>query len=88
MKNVVRLHGVPRSIQSDLSVFWSELFRLLGTKMAMGQPIILNQMGQTEVLNKCIETYLMCFSLNPETGLIGYTELNFGTTLHINHQLK
>ena len=40
LKEVVRLHGVPKSIVSDrdtkfMSMFWHELHRLMGTKLLM-----------------------------------------------------
>ena len=61
--NVVRLHGVPKRIISDrdrrfVSNFWSELWRLLGTKLAMSTSYHPQTDGQTERMNRVLEDYI------------------------------
>ena len=59
LKEVVRLHGVPKSIVSDhntksMSTFWRELHRLMGTKLLMSTVFHPQTDGATEWANHSI----------------------------------
>lgn len=73
IKELVRLQRIPRSIILDrdkifISHFWKELLCLQGTQLKRNILDHLQTNGQTEVVNRCVETYLRCFSVEkPKT---------------------
>lgn len=65
LDNVVKHHGLPRTIVSDrdrifTSTFWKTLYDLLDTKLLMSSSYHPQTDGQTERVNKCLEMYLRC----------------------------
>jgi hypothetical protein len=58
---------MPHSIVSDHDPtftrnFWQELFKLQGTQLHLNTSYHPQTDGQTKFVNKCLETYLRCFS--------------------------
>ena len=66
LREVIRHHGVPESIVSDrdprfTSSFWQELWKMLGTKLAMSTAYHPQSDGQTERTNRTLEDMLRAF---------------------------
>jgi hypothetical protein len=88
--NVVKLHGVPRTILSDkdkvfTNTFWKELFRLLDTQLCMSSSYHDQTDGQSKRVNQCLETYLRCaISSTPKQWLkwLSLAELWYNSSYH------
>jgi hypothetical protein len=66
LKEVWKLHGLPRSVRSDrgpqfIADFMRELYRLLGIKLAMSMAYHPQTDGQTERVNQEMEQFLCLF---------------------------
>ena len=89
-REIVPLHGYPRSIVLDrdrvfISQFLSKLFKITGTTLKFSSTDHPQTEGQTEVVNRCLETYLSCFcARQPKTwsSWLAWAEYWFNTTFH------
>ena len=91
MDQVFKLHGMPHSIVSDrdptfTTNFWQELFKLQDTQLHLSTTYHPHTDGQTEVVNKCLETYLRCFASEKQNQWAQWLPLAkwwYNTSYHI-----
>ena len=92
MQYVFKLHGMPATIVSDkdlvfTSHFWQELMRLQGVQVAMSTTYHPQTDGQTKVVNKSLEHYLMAFAANRPQSWVEWlplAEFWFNTNFHVS----
>jgi len=90
VKEIVRHHGIPNSIISDRDPlffiqFWQEIFKGQGTQLRMSSAYHPETDGQTEVINRCLESYLRCFATDQPRSWsiwIPWAEFWYNTTFH------
>jgi len=80
MEIVQKLHGNPEIIVSDrdpifIGNFWTQLFSCLGTQLAHSSSYHLQSDGKIEIMNKCLEVYLCCFSFDKQTQQVKWLSL-------------
>jgi len=95
LDHVFKLHGWPKSIISDrdrvfLSDFWQVLLSIQGTALLMSTAHHPQTDGQTEVVNRCLETYLRCMCSEKSSEWSKWLPLAewwFNTTFHSSIEL-
>jgi hypothetical protein len=91
MDQVFKIHGIPHSIVSYrdptfTSNFWQKLLKLQGTQLHLTTAYHPHTNGQTEFVNKCLETYLRCFASerkNQWAQSLPLVEWWYNTSYHI-----
>ncbi|MCI25548.1 ROOT HAIR defective 3 GTP-binding family protein, partial [Trifolium medium] len=94
LDNVFKLHGLPSTITSDrdpifLSKLWNDLFQLQGVYLNKSTAYHPQTDGQTEIVNKCLETYLRCMCADKPSSWVKWLSLAewwYNTNFHSSIQ--
>jgi hypothetical protein len=89
-REVVRLHGIPKTIVSDRDVkfhshFWKVLWGKLGTKLLFSTTCHSQTDGQTEVVNRTLTQLLRAFvkdNLKSWEDILPYVEFAYNRSVH------
>ncbi|WMV14796.1 hypothetical protein MTR67_008181 [Solanum verrucosum] len=90
LDQVYKLHGMPENIISDrdpifMSKVWQDLFSMQGVTLSTSTAYHPQTDGQTEVLNRTVETFLRCFCCDSQKNWASYLSLAewwYNTTFH------
>lgn len=96
INNIVKLHGIPKSIVSDrdrtvMSKFWQHLFKAMGTSLTISSAYHPQIDGESEALNKCIELYLRCFVSENQKAwveLLPWAQYWYNTSFHNSAEMS
>lgn len=95
LDHVYKLHELPKSITSDrdkvfIRQFWQYLFKSLGTKQQLSTAYHPQTDGETETVNRCLETNLKCMtSERPKhwSKWLALAEYWYNTNFHSSLQM-
>lgn len=90
LDQIFMLHGMPENIISVrdpifMSKVWQDLFAMQGVTLSTSTAYHLQTDGQTEVLNRTVETYLRCFCADSQKDWVKFLSLAewwYNTTFH------
>jgi hypothetical protein len=91
-REVFRLHSLPKTIINDrdkrfMSMFWKELFRLVGMELTPSTIYHPQTDGQTEIVNKWVEGYLRNYVAGQQKAWVRWLHLGeycYNTTQHMS----
>lgn len=91
-REVFRLHGMPKMIVNDrdakfLGRFWKELFLLVGMELTPNTSYHPQTDGQTEIVNKWLEGYLLNYVTGQQRVWVKWLHLGeycYNTTYHMS----
>ena len=92
LREVFRLHGLPKIIVSDrdsrfMGGFWQEIFRLVGTELTPSTSYHPQTDGRTEIVNKWLEGYLRNYVSGQQRAWLKWLHLGeycYNTTHHMS----
>jgi hypothetical protein len=91
MDHIFKLHSIISHRDPTFTInFWQELFGIQGTQLHLITAYHPQNDGQTEVVNKCLETYLRCFaseSQNQWAQWLPLVEWWYNTSFHISTRM-
>jgi hypothetical protein len=90
-REIFRLNGLPKTIANDkdsrfMSTFWQELFRLVGTALTPSTSYQPQMDGQTKIVKKWVEGYLMNYVVGKQKVWVRWFHLGdycYNTTQHV-----
>jgi hypothetical protein len=94
-RDIVRMHGVPKTIVSNRDVkfmryFWKTLWEKLGMKLLFSTTCHPQTDGQTEVVNRTLSTVLRCMikkNLREWEDCLPHVEFAYNKAVHSTTQL-